>query len=367
MSTDWLKIILAVAPKARREIARGLAYAMPEIVSKYGVKTPLDQAHFLAQTAHESDGFQTTVEYATGDAYDTRTDLGFTKAKDGDGRKFKGFGLIQETGPNNQREVATDLGILAEWKKDPRILAAFPWAALSAGHYWKSRHISALANRDDVEAVTRRINGGLNGLADRKTYLRRAKAALGVGAPLANAIVDVLAEADPMPRAKVKLLQAALSPVYPLGAPDGKIGTLTVAAISAFQADCGLPVSGCFDPATVDLIERGVGPRPLPVERLTGKPHGSRILKGARRLQAGALTLCAPAALKLADDPLSTLEGVSDYWNRGKALLEPFGGLAGAVTTHWPVAVLAVGVAVFVVARKIAAAKVEDYRTGKAP
>ena len=207
MSTDWLNVILEVAPRAKADIARGLADAMPEIISKWGIDTLLDQAHFIAQTAHESDGYRTTVEYASGDAYDTRTDLGFSKAKDGDGRKFKGFGLIQETGPNNQRDVATALGILAEWLKNPRVLAAFPWAALSAGHYWHSRKISILANRDDVEAVTRKVNGGLNGLGDRKTYLARAKKALGIRAEPHEV------GPEPLSRAKVRGSCAPTSPM----------------------------------------------------------------------------------------------------------------------------------------------------------
>ena len=76
----------------------------------YDVNTPLRLSHFLAQILHESGSFRYVEELASGDAYDTRVDLGNTPEKDGDGRLFKGRGLIQITGKSNYISLSKDLG-----------------------------------------------------------------------------------------------------------------------------------------------------------------------------------------------------------------------------------------------------------------
>ena len=130
---------------------------------------------FLAQIAHESGGFIYTREIwgptpaQTG--YEGRLDLGNTEP--GDGKRFKGRGLIQVTGRANYRAcgLALDLPLLDQ----PELLELPMPAARSAGWYWKSRKLDEI---DDFEKLTRRINGGLNGLADRYAYLGRAKQAM---------------------------------------------------------------------------------------------------------------------------------------------------------------------------------------------
>jgi len=121
-------------------------------------------------------------EIASGAAYEGRLDLGNTEP--GDGRRFKGRGLIQLTGRSNYREYTEHRRNLGETSVDfeqtPEIVSDPPFAADVAGWYWDSRKINALADGDDVKAVTRKINGGLNGLADRKRYLGLAKQSLKV-------------------------------------------------------------------------------------------------------------------------------------------------------------------------------------------
>lgn len=171
---NWLAIIRAIAPKGKASIVQGMATAMPGLVSEFAISTPLRQAHFLAQLAHESDGFRTTVEYASGAAYEGRRDLGNTVT--GDGKRFKGRGLIQLTGRANYESASRALGV--DLIANPDEAARFPVAARAAGWFWSTRRLNALADKDDVRAITKRINGGFNGLEDRKGYLARAKAVL---------------------------------------------------------------------------------------------------------------------------------------------------------------------------------------------
>lgn len=171
---DWNRVIKAMAPGAAGWIVAGMVDAMPKVIEMAKLSTDLRLAHFLAQLAHESDGFHTTDEYASGAAYEGRRDLGNVKA--GDGRRFKGRGLIQITGRANARRMSRALG--QDFETNPELLRRFPWAALTAAVYWDDHRLNDYADRDNVLTITKRINGGTNGLSDRELYLRRAKRAL---------------------------------------------------------------------------------------------------------------------------------------------------------------------------------------------
>ncbi len=139
-----------------------------------GIDTPLRQAHFIAQLAHESGSFVYTEELASGAAYEGRADLGNTRP--GDGRRFKGRGLIQLTGRANYRAYGRSIGVDMEDGVSHQTLATDPQRAVDvACWFWWSKKINRHADADDVKKVTRRINGGLNGLADRRQFLERAR------------------------------------------------------------------------------------------------------------------------------------------------------------------------------------------------
>jgi putative chitinase len=141
-------------------------------MAAHGIDTPLRRAHFLAQIGHESGELRFTEEIASGDAYEGRRDLGNTEA--GDGRRFKGRGLIQLTGRANYRAFGQAIGV--DLQANPERVATDPDLAVEvACWFWKNRGLNALADHDDAEAVTRRINGGVNGLADRLRTLERAR------------------------------------------------------------------------------------------------------------------------------------------------------------------------------------------------
>jgi putative chitinase len=138
------------------------------------IDTPLRQAHFVAQLAHESGSFVYSEELATGAAYEGRADLGNTQP--GDGRRFKGRGLIQLTGRANYRDYGRSIGVDMEDGVSHLSVATDPQRAVDvACWFWATKKLNKWADADDVKKVTRRINGGTNGLADRRHFLERAR------------------------------------------------------------------------------------------------------------------------------------------------------------------------------------------------
>lgn len=132
-------------------------------------------AHFFAQLGHESGGFKYMEEIASGQAYEGRKDLG--NVQPGDGKRYKGRGPIQLTGRANYRTYGRLVGF--DFESHPEMVAYPSVGMLVATLYWKQNGLNALADADDVDKITRRINGGTNGLADRKERLRAMKALVG--------------------------------------------------------------------------------------------------------------------------------------------------------------------------------------------
>lgn len=126
---------------------------------------------FLAQIGHESGELKWVKELASGKAYEGRLDLG-NKAP-GDGVRYKGRGLIQITGKHNYVLVSLALGIPCV--ETPELLETPENASRSAGWYWYKKNLNSLADAGRFELITRRINGGLNGYADRMKLLHRAR------------------------------------------------------------------------------------------------------------------------------------------------------------------------------------------------
>ena len=144
-----------------------------DTMDRYEINTPLRAAHFLAQLIHESGSFNYATELDSGQAYEGRTDLGNTQA--GDGPLFKGRGFIQLTGRANYSLYGLSIGV--DLISDPDLVAT-TYPADVSGWFWANHSINALADADNVNAITRMINGGYNGLQDRIFYLQKAKAVL---------------------------------------------------------------------------------------------------------------------------------------------------------------------------------------------
>jgi putative chitinase len=256
-------LMRAIAPSfsggrgaAQSTIIDGVGAVLAATLDRYEIASDLRAAHFLAQTCHESDSFCTTVEYASGEAYEGRTDLGNTQP--GDGQRYKGRGLIQLTGRANYTSYGAALGL--DLVDHPEMAADPPTSLVIACEFWKQRGLNALADQDDIEAITRRINGGLNGLSDRQIRLARAKAALGLSGAAAPATAVTATRGvvrNGSQGADVTALQTALEAKGYSTAADGAFGPGTEAAVMQFQRDQGLPADGVVGPATWHAL--GVG------------------------------------------------------------------------------------------------------------
>ena len=151
--------------------ATELALAANVHLETYSIKTQLRFCHFFAQLAHESGNFRYMEEIASGAAYEGRKDLGNTQT--GDGKLFKGRGPIQLTGRANYRRYGQQIGI--DFENNPEIVAIPSVGLLVACKFWSDNGLNALADQDDLRAITRRINGGYNGFEDRKAHLAKLK------------------------------------------------------------------------------------------------------------------------------------------------------------------------------------------------
>lgn len=179
-------------------------------MSKYGINTPLRQAHFIAQTGHESSGFRKVEEglnysesallsmfskritpaqakkYGRNELHAADQKMiasiiyanrnGNGDIESGDGYRYRGRGLIQITGKANYAALVEQLG--ADVVSNPDLLTGYKLAAESAAAWWKNHGLNELADSDDVTRITRIINGGINGLEDRKSRLTKAKGIL---------------------------------------------------------------------------------------------------------------------------------------------------------------------------------------------
>lgn len=160
VTIDQLRKVYTFAPVSRLErFLEPLNLAMQE----FGIDTVPRIRMFLAQIGHESGELRYTQELATGEAYEHRTSLG--NYETGDGRKYKGRGLIQLTGRRNYAlcALALDLPLL----ENPELLETVDIACRSAGWFWYNNNLNALADLGKFDEITRRINGGYNGKKDR--------------------------------------------------------------------------------------------------------------------------------------------------------------------------------------------------------
>lgn len=164
-----------IMPHLRAAKRRRMLPLLQVAMQEFGIDNPARAAAFLAQIAHESGELRHLEELADGSAYEGRADLGNTQP--GDGPRYKGRGAIMLTGRANYRSYGQKLGI--DLEGSPRQAAEPPLAFRIAGAFWKEHGLNQLADQGDFIAITRRINGGLNGLASRQTYHEKAKATLG--------------------------------------------------------------------------------------------------------------------------------------------------------------------------------------------
>lgn len=140
---------------------------------EYNINTRTRLLHFLSQIGHESLGLYYTKELASGEDYEWRKDLG--NVEEGDGVKFKGAGFIQLTGRSNYESFANDMND-REIVNQGCAYVAEHYPFRSAGFWWHKNKMNDLCDRGDttVKVVTRRVNGGYNGLEGREAWYAKA-------------------------------------------------------------------------------------------------------------------------------------------------------------------------------------------------
>jgi putative chitinase len=168
ISPDALR---AVCPNLNEADAARIAAGLGEAFHRFGIDTERRAAMAVAQWAHESDRFKTSQEYASGSAYEGRRDLG--NSHRGDGVRFKGRGRIMVTGRTNYAAMGKALGL--DLVGHPEMLAQSPQSELASGQWWHDHGCNGFCDRDDFVGLTKRINGGVNGLADRQQLYAAAR------------------------------------------------------------------------------------------------------------------------------------------------------------------------------------------------
>jgi predicted chitinase len=268
VTDDELKQIMPNCAAAKRtDYLPFIQQAMQE----FEITSYLREAAFLAQLAHESGELRYMEEIASGSAYEGRKDLGNTQP--GDGKRYKGRGPIQLTGRANYKKYGDLLGL--DLINNPTVAATKEVGFRIAGQFWKLNGLNQLADQQDFKQITKRINGGYNGLDDRTKYYNRAKQVLNkddavdasatdasVPAAVADAVLAVSTPAGGAPSypgsalrqgskgADVQTMQQQLVSLgYQIGV-DGNFGPGTRGAVVDFQGKKGLTNDGICGPAT---------------------------------------------------------------------------------------------------------------------
>jgi len=193
-----LELLVAICPNTKKTVLEKYVDSLNEVAEYYDMtKNPARLASFLAQVAHESGGFNAVKEglnysvtglRATFGKYFPNNEIAMNYARkpelianrvyanrmgngseeSGDGYKFCGRGLIQLTGRDNYIKFANDLNMSIE--ETVEYLQTPEGACASAGWFWDNNNLNSYCDRNDFTGLTKRINGGINGLADRKHH-----------------------------------------------------------------------------------------------------------------------------------------------------------------------------------------------------
>lgn len=173
------KQLQQILPNAGRQ-AGVFIPALNAAMGKYGIITRVRIAAFIAQIGHESGQLRYVLELGS-DAYLAKYDtgklaarLGNTPEADGDGQKYRGRGLIQVTGRANYEACSEALFGDSRLLVTPELLEQPVYAAMSAGWFWQRAGLNSFADKCDFLTITKRINGGTNGLDDRLAIYKRA-------------------------------------------------------------------------------------------------------------------------------------------------------------------------------------------------
>ena len=251
--------------RAKQSILAHLVDDAPEVLPAYNIVSPLRVSHFFSQMCHESGGFKALEEnlnYSTNGLLDTfdkyfrsyehaalyarnpskianrvyANRMGNGNEASGDGWRYRGRGIIHLTGKANYEAYGKRLGL--DLVRRPSLAAEPGTALLIACEYWKENKLNRKADRNDIVGITRAINGGTNGLTDRKKKFAKAWALWGTPSKR-TWISDQPLLKRGMSGSAVKLLQKKLNIEA-----DGIFGPATDRAVRAFQRRSYLKADG---------------------------------------------------------------------------------------------------------------------------
>lgn len=269
MSVKAIDVVKKFAPNAKQPYVD--AFTDPGgLIAAAKIDTPLRLAHFMAQCLHETGSFSLLVESgrysekALGKMWDSGNWHKYFKdraemvamaaqcAVDGgealfslvygsrmgngppatkDGWRYRGRGIIQTTGRDSYARYGKQCGV--PFEADPDLVTSGEHALKPALAEWSGKSLNDAADRNDITAVTRGINGGTVGLADRKALFGQVWAFV-IGPP------------PPKKTTEWKVQAALVAAGYDAGNPDGAVGPRTKAAILAYCADKKLPASSAI-------------------------------------------------------------------------------------------------------------------------
>lgn len=265
-------------PHARRDILQPFTDALP--IGDAVIGSVLRLAHFIGECGYETDYFRTYEEYASGDEYEHRADLGNTHA--GDGRRYKGHGPIQCTGRFNHRKATPYVRALLnrsdiDLEADPMLIVNDRAVGFATSlWYWDVNHLNRWADRNDAAAVARGVNRG-NPLSEHPARGENDRIALTSHVLVALQRIQgtqdpsrASQESKPLPPGylhrgdrgeAVKALQRLLN-TTPKARPgmqlkvDGDFGDKTEAVVMAFQKANNLAEDGIAGPDTIAALKQ---------------------------------------------------------------------------------------------------------------
>lgn len=352
-------------PHAKPALLNAFAKQADELLARFGINsTKTRLAYFLAQVGHESGGLTITEEnlnytanricqvwssrfkstaqakpYANNPrALANKVYGGRMGNNDGDdGFNYRGRGFIQVTGKDGYQEVGKNAGI--DLVNNPNLAFDPETALLVACAFWKWKGLNKFADQGDFTGATKRINGGIIGLVDRKEWLKNAESILET------------------PNLRVTQKRLKDLGYHEVGQIDGKIGSRTVAALAAFQKDNNLKITGELDEKTSSALKKA-SHRKISEERSNAtekevRAKGNKVIKAsdAGKVAAGITTASAAitAAKEVSDqaavakevavsasDTLSVVFGwAGSAFNFIIAHPTPFAFFAGGILAYW--------------------------------
>lgn len=383
----------AFAPSAKPSIIAAIVNGWPKAEAA-GIKTPRRVQHFMTQIAVETGGLRLLEENlnyssaqriydvfkgpASRRRFKSPADaqrlvrnprelaikvyggrMGNAPAPSTDGWDYRGSGMMQTTGRTN----FTALG----FEDNPQALRDPDLAFETAVREWAKRGCNSTADADDLNATRQKINGGLNGIAEARDYLRRAKNVWKTVSPH-NPNVKLAPEVDTdLTDVEIKAWQKRLIQhgFHMVGNPDGKMGKMTRGAIGAFQTDRGLPFTGEFDEATRRELAKEPTRPAVSAERAATTEEDLRE-EGSRTIAAADGASTSAKLGIVGGGTAAVLSGASSLFSTIREYLQPVMETFYTVPVWiWGLLVVTIMGYIWWKQRAIKEIRVEDVRSGK--